>query len=61
MKTAKDIQEAFPGASTKTTGSKGVWQCEVRLNGEVFAVGIGPSLAKAEDTAFYGCVITARG
>lgn len=56
MKTAKDIQTQF-NATTRTKGAGNVYSCEVFINGTKLCEGLGSTLEKAEDTAFYGTKI----
>lgn len=62
MKTALDIRRDFKATSTRTGGTKGgnVFTCEVVLPGGETLKGIGSTLEKAEDTAWYAVKITLR-
>ncbi len=60
MKTAFDIRTAFEGAQTVTSGGPTVWKSKVTLSNGETLTGWGSSLESAEDTAFYGSVITLR-
>lgn len=60
MKTAVDIQSAYPGTKTRTWGKYPVFACEVEFPDGITIKGYGQTLESSEDTAFYGAVITMR-
>ena len=59
MKNGKDIQKQF-GAVTNTSGSNNVFSCKVFINNQLLCEGLGSTLETAEDTAYYGALISIK-
>lgn len=58
MKTALDISRDYPGTSPVTRGQGNVYTCHVSLPGGDYVIGMGTTLASAEDTAWHAVKFT---